>query len=113
MASHAASQMKPKAPTMRKEILHPTRGSRRRPTSRGAMTAPMEAPPLKIAIPMARSFCGNHSAITFAAPGQLPASPRPRKKEQEEKLEKPVMAERAMAAAHQTMIERVKPGREP
>ena len=27
------------------------------------MTAPMEAPPLKTAIPMARSFCGNHSAI--------------------------------------------------
>ena len=66
---------------MRKDILQPNRGSRKRPTRRGAMTAPMEVPPLKTAIPMARSFCGNHSATTFAAPGQLPASPRPRKKD--------------------------------
>ena len=40
----------------------------------------MDAPPLKMAMPMARSRCGNHSAITLAAPGQFPASPRSQKK---------------------------------
>ena len=41
--------------------------------------APIEAPALNIPCANARSFVGNHSAFDFAAPGQLPASPNPRK----------------------------------
>ena len=44
-----------------------------------ATTEPIDVPLLKIAIPSARCRTGNHSAITLAAPGQLPASPIPSK----------------------------------
>ena len=76
-------------------------------------TPPIDAPLLKIAIPVARSRCGNHSAITFAAPGQLPASPSPRKNEHTAKLQKPTISECAIAAAHHTTIETLKPMRAP
>ena len=56
----------------------------------GAEQLPIEEPLLKIAIPRARCRMGNHSAITFAAPGQLPASPSPRRKRKQLRLNRPV-----------------------
>ena len=43
----------------------------------GETALPTAAPVLKMPIPRARSFTGNPSPTTFAAPGQLPASPKP------------------------------------
>ena len=84
------------------------------PATRGnAITPPIEAPPLKIAIAIARSFCGNHSAITFAAPGQFPASPNPRKNEQTAKLTIPTRNACAIAATHHTTIDTLNPIRAP
>ena len=91
----------------------PKCGSRNPATSGNAITPPIEAPVLKIAIAMARSFCGNHSAITFAAPGQFPASPSPRKNEQAAKLAIPTRNACAIAAMHHTMIDTLNPMRAP
>ena len=42
------------------------------------MSAPMDAPELKIDVAKARSFLGKYSAVTLIAAGKLPASPRAR-----------------------------------
>src|SRR5687767_15593813 len=42
-----------------------------------ATTEPREAPAPKIPCAIARSLAGNHSALLFVAPGQLPASLTP------------------------------------
>jgi hypothetical protein len=43
----------------------------------GARIAPTEEPLLNNPAASARSLSGNHSATTFTAPGQFPASPMP------------------------------------
>ena len=45
---------------------------------KGAMSAPTEAPLLKMAVANARSFLGKYSAVTLMAAGKLPASPSAR-----------------------------------
>ena len=42
-----------------------------------AIIEPIPAPALKIPCARARSLTGNHSALFFTAPGQLPASATP------------------------------------
>jgi hypothetical protein len=74
---------------------------------------PMAAPLLKMAIAKARSRTGNHSAMTFAAPGQFPASPSPSRKRNTLKLPKDRAVACAIAAIDQTVIESVKPRRAP
>ena len=46
-------------------------------TTIGVRTAPTLVPELKIPVASARSFLGNHSAVTLIAAGKLPASPNP------------------------------------
>ena len=46
----------------------------------GAITEPSAEPLLKIPDAVERSCGGNHSAVSFTAAGQLPASPMPRRK---------------------------------
>ena len=48
-------------------------------TTSGVRTAPTLVPELKIPVASARSFFGNHSAVTLIAAGKLPASPNPSK----------------------------------
>ena len=81
--------------------------------SGGATTDPIDVPLLKIAIPSARCRTGNHSAITFAAPGQLPASPNPNRKRKHCKLKSPVASACAILARLHTIIEIVNPRRFP
>src|SRR5512133_188293 len=77
--------------------------------SGGATMLPMATPLLKIPMAKARSRTGNHSAITFAAPGQLPASPIPSKNRSEIKLISPRAKACAHAASDQTSIDSVNP----
>ncbi len=77
------------------------------------MTDPIATPLLKTAIPNARSRTGNHSAITFAEPGQFPASPNPSRKESVAKLAKPTINAWPMAANDQIRIETLNPTRAP
>src|SRR5262245_48786835 len=49
-------------------------------TTRGATTAPILVPALKIPVANARSFLGNHSATALIDAGKLPDSPIPRAK---------------------------------
>ena len=79
----------------------------------GDRAPPTAAPVLKMPMASARSRTGNHSAIAFAAPGQLPASPNPSTKRQEAKLATERAAAWAAAAMDQTTIEIVKPIRVP
>ena len=79
----------------------------------GATTDPMEVPLLKMAMPRARWRMGNHSAMTLAAPGQLPASPRPSRKRKQFRLKRPVAKAWSMLATDQTTIEMLKPRRLP
>ena len=81
--------------------------------SGGATTEPMDVPLLKMAMPSARWRIGNHSAITLAAPGQLPASPSPSRKRKQFRLKSPVAKAWSMLATDQTTIEIVKPRRLP
>ena len=79
----------------------------------GDTAPPMAAPVLKMPMPSARSRTGNHSPTTFAAPGQLPASPNP--STPRAILKPPAVRANAcaMAAADQTTIEKMKPRRLP
>ena len=79
--------------------------------SGGDSAPPTAAPVLKMPMPRARSRAGNHSAIAFAAPGQLPASPKPSTKRKKPKLAALPAAACAAAAIDQTTIEIVKPMR--
>src|SRR5258707_2230551 len=79
----------------------------------GDSAPPTAAPVLKMPIPRARSFGGNHSAIDLAAPGQLPASPSPRTERQKAKLVMLRAAAWATAAIDHTTIEIVNPMRVP
>jgi hypothetical protein len=79
----------------------------------GDNAPPTAAPVLKIPMPSARSRGGNHSAIDFAAPGQLPASPKPSTNRQNAKLVMLRAAACATAAIDQTTIEIVNPRRVP
>jgi len=56
--------------------------------------------------PSTRSRTGNHFAITFAAPGQLPASPRPSRKRKMLSDPRPRANACAIAAADQGVIEK-------
>src|ERR1035437_2502314 len=108
VASNAASHGNPNPPAQK--------NVRRQPNSNcnamirgGAMTDPIATPLLNTAIPKARSRTGNHSAITFAEPGQFPASPNPSRNDSAAKLEKPVMNACPIAANDQIIIETVNP----
>ena len=46
-------------------------------TTSGVRRAPMLVPELKRPVANARSFLGNHSAVTLTAAGKFPASPNP------------------------------------
>src|SRR5687768_4362787 len=81
--------------------------------SGGDKAPPTAAPVLKMPMPSARSRAGNHSAMALAAPGQLPASPKPSTKRQKAKLVMLRAAAWAAAAIDQTTIEMVKPARVP
>ena len=71
-----------------------------RPTSsNGATAAPIEDPLSKSATAQPLSFRGNHSATAFVAPGQLPASPAPRRKRKKQKDRNPVASDVSIAAA--------------
>jgi hypothetical protein len=48
-------------------------------TERGANTAPILAPELKMPVEKDLSFLGKYSAVAFMAAGKLPASPKPNK----------------------------------
>src|SRR5262245_47147549 len=79
----------------------------------GDSAPPTAAPVLKIPIPSARSRTGNHSPTALAAPGQLPASPKPSTARQ---IQKPLALRTAAcqsAAVDQITIEQVKPSRVP
>lgn len=69
--------MIPKEPITIKVILHPN-ATNRAAIRGGATTDPIEAPALNKPCAIALSFIGNHSALLFTAPGQLPASEIPR-----------------------------------
>ena len=70
------SQSSPARPTNANAACHPTRRIRYA-TIGGARIAPTDDPLLNSPAASARSFSGNHSATTFTAPGQFPASPIP------------------------------------
>ncbi len=74
---------------------------------------PNATPQLKIAMPKARSRTGNHSAITLAAPGQLPASPSPSRKRSALRLRSPVAKAWPISANDHSNTESVKPRRVP
>ena len=64
----------------------------------------MAAPLLKMPEASARSRAGNHSATTFTAAGQLPASPVPNKKRNPASDHAPVASEvRRPAVDHTAM----------
>src|ERR1039458_9515369 len=75
---HPASHKRPSTPMAIKALCQPCHS-----TSQAMMgvemTAPMDAPLLKMPEASARSFAGNHSLTSLAAAGQLPASPAPRR----------------------------------
>ena len=80
----------------------------------GERAPPTAAPVLKMPMPSARSRTGNHSPTALAAPGQLPASPKPQHPAPERRSSPTVRAKKcAMAAADHTMIENVNPSRVP
>ena len=66
----------------------------------GARIAPTAEPELNSPAASARSFSGNHSATTFTAPGQLPASPMPSRKRNTPRLSVP----RAKACSAAAML---------
>ncbi len=79
----------------------------------GDTALPRAAPVLKMPIPRARSFTGNHSPTTFAAPGQLPASPKPSTPLNTLNIPAVVANACATAAPDQTTIENTNPRRVP
>ena len=98
------SQKKPSEPVMRNVACQPKLICNA--TMMGvAMTLPSAAPLLKIDMAKARSFTGNHSAQTLAAPGQLPASPRPSRKRKTLKPAAPRAVAWAMAAIDHSVME--------
>ena len=62
------------------EGIAPAVANRQNATTGGASAEPIDEPALKIPIPSARCFGGNHSATALAAAGQFPGSPSPRMK---------------------------------
>ena len=74
-----------------------------------AITLPSAVPLLKIDIANARSFTGNHSVVTFAAPGQLPASPKPSRKRKTLSDPAPRAVACAIAASDHSVIENENP----
>ena len=81
--------------------------------SGGDSAPPTAAPVLKIPMPSARSWTGNHSPTTFAAPGQLPASPNPSAARYTPKAAAVRAVACASAASDQTTIENTNPSRVP
>ena len=80
----------------------------------GDTAPPTAAPVLKIPMPSARSRTGNHSPTTFAAPGQLPASPKPSAAAEDRELAERCARSRARAPpSDHTTIEKTKPRRVP
>src|SRR5690606_10424345 len=76
--SQGMIQRKPKPAMMKKVIRHP-KERKSRAMMGAATTEPIEDPAPKIPCAIALSFAGNHSALLLVAPGQLPASLKPRK----------------------------------
>ena len=82
--------------------------------SGGDSAPPTAAPVLKMPMPSARSRTGNHSPTTLAAPGQLPASPKPEHAAEDARMPQPCAPSRARAAASDhTTIEKTNPSRVP
>src|ERR1039458_3035265 len=76
MVNQNASQTSPARPTNANADCQPVRRIRYA-TIGGARIAPTADPLLNSPAASARSLSGNHSAPTFTAPGQFPASPMP------------------------------------
>jgi len=74
--------------------------------SGGAMTEPRAEPLLKIPEAVERSRGGNHSAVSFTAAGQLPASPIPSRKRSAPNCSGVRASACSVAAVVQTPIER-------
>ena len=110
--SHKASQKKPSAPVTTKVRRHPYAVASQAITG-GDKAPPTAAPVLKIPIPSARSRTGNHSPTTFAAPGQFPASPKPKAARKKPNAAAVRAVAWARAARDHTTIEKMKPLRVP
>ncbi len=82
-------------------------------TSKGAIAPPAADPLSNSATAQPRSDLGNHSETTFVAPGQLAASPQPRRKRKNDKLFNPPAREVAMAASEYHETEYSSPRRVP
>ncbi|MNE71766.1 hypothetical protein D3C80_1676660 [compost metagenome] len=76
ITSHGITQISPKAAISIKVIFHPN-AIYNKAMIGADITEPKEAPAPKIPCAIALSFAGNHSALLFVAPGQLPASEKP------------------------------------
>ena len=103
---------KPIAPTIIKTICQ-LKCSVKKAIIGNAMIPPMAAPELNRPCASARSLVGNHSALPFVAPGQLPASAIPKMPRNMLKLTTPLAKAWAMVARDQTPMERTKPTRVP
>ena len=79
----------------------------------GARMAPAADPLLKMPDASARSFSGNHSATTFTAPGQFPASPIPSRKRKAPRLNAPRASACSIAATDHQSTHRPYPSRVP
>jgi hypothetical protein len=78
-----------------------------------AMTAPVAEPVFQTPVAKARSFGSNHSRVALVEPGQLPASPSPRKKRQAPKEKTPRAAAVAIPASDQIVTVSAIPSRVP
>ena len=78
-----------------------------------AIIPPIAAPELNNPCAKARSCAGNHSALPFAAPGQLPASARPRIDLKIANVQAPLAKACKAVATDQTPMEMANPIRVP
>ena len=77
------------------------------------MIPPIAAPELNIPCANARSLVGNHSALALVAPGQLPASAKPKTARNILNVNKPCAKACATVARDHTAIDKTKPRRVP